>query len=117
MPAFANGVDRRLIAEHDGDKGQGPQRSDVRSPVRTRRRPGHRAQKASWPTPMTTPAIVRLPMRQAFGVGDGRTLSVVNDIAEEVAGDHDDDHQQRRQDRVPGHDQADDQEEHRARSS
>ena len=29
---------------------------------------------------MTTPAIVKLPMRHAFGVGDGRTLSVVNDM-------------------------------------
>ena len=27
-----------------------------------------------------TPAIVKLPMRQAFGIGDGRTLSVVNDM-------------------------------------
>ena len=30
---------------------------------------------------MTIPAIVKLPMRHAFGIGDGRTLSVVNDIA------------------------------------
>ena len=30
---------------------------------------------------MMTPAIVKLPMRHAFGVGDGRTLSVVNDMA------------------------------------
>ena len=33
-------------------------------------------QNASSPTPMTAPAIVSLPMCQAFGVGDGRTLSV-----------------------------------------
>ena len=30
---------------------------------------------------MMTPATVRLPIRHAFGVGDGRTLSVVNDMA------------------------------------
>src|SRR6202166_3920957 len=29
---------------------------------------------------MITPATVRLPIRHAFGVGDGRTLSVVNDM-------------------------------------
>jgi hypothetical protein len=27
-----------------------------------------------------TPATVRLPIRHAFGMGDGRTLSVVNDM-------------------------------------
>ena len=30
--------------------------------------------------PITTPAMVRFPMRQAFGIGDGRTLSVVVDM-------------------------------------
>ena len=30
--------------------------------------------------PMMTPAVVKLPMRHAFGIGDGRTLSVVNDM-------------------------------------
>ena len=29
---------------------------------------------------MKTPAIVNLPIRQALGSGEGRTLSVVNDI-------------------------------------
>jgi hypothetical protein len=33
---------------------------------------------------MTIPAIVNLPMRQEFGIGDGRTLSVVNDIARKL---------------------------------
>ena len=28
MPAFANGIDRRLTAEHDGHKGQRLQRAD-----------------------------------------------------------------------------------------
>ena len=37
-------------------------------------------QKASRQIPIVTPAIVNLPMRHAFGIGDGRTLSVVNDI-------------------------------------
>ena len=37
-------------------------------------------QKASSPRPMMTPAMVRLPIRQAFGAGDGRTLSVVSDM-------------------------------------
>ena len=38
-------------------------------------------QKASWQTPMVTPAVARLPIRHAFGIGDGRTLFVVNDMA------------------------------------
>ena len=37
-------------------------------------------QKDSRQTPMVAPAIVRLPMRQTFGIGDGRTLSVANDM-------------------------------------
>ena len=37
-------------------------------------------QKTSSAIPIKTPAIVNLPIRQALGNGDGRTLSVVNDI-------------------------------------
>ena len=37
-------------------------------------------QKASRQKPMMAPAIVKLPMRHVFGVGDGRTLSVVKDM-------------------------------------
>ena len=29
---------------------------------------------------MMTPDVVKRPMRQAFGIGDGRTLSVVKDM-------------------------------------
>ena len=61
---------------------------------------------------MTTPAIVRLPMRQAFGVGDGRTLSVVNDMPRKSPVIMMMTISKRRQDRVPGHDQADRQEQH-----
>jgi hypothetical protein len=35
----------------------------------------------------------------ALGAGDGRTLSVVGDMPEKVAHEHDDDHQHRREDR------------------
>ena len=37
-------------------------------------------QKTSSEIPMKTPAVVNPPIRHAFGVGEGRTLSVVNDI-------------------------------------
>ena len=37
-------------------------------------------QKTSSETPMKTPAIVNSPIRQALGIGDGRTLSVVKDM-------------------------------------
>jgi hypothetical protein len=40
----------------------------------------HLTQNASSETPIKMPAIVRLPMRQPFGSGEGRTLSVVNDM-------------------------------------
>ena len=38
-------------------------------------------QNTSMHRPMMTPAIVSRPIRQTFGAGEGRTLSVVNDIA------------------------------------
>lgn len=70
-------------------------------------------QKASRQAPMATPAVLKLPMRHEFGAADGRTLSVVKDMEREITGDHHNHHQQRSQDRLPGHDQAHDQEQHR----
>jgi len=79
VAALTNGVERRLATEHQDDKGEGPQCVDVKalSNLPTARTP---VQKASRQIPMMTPAIVKLPMRHSFGVGDGRTLSVVNDM-------------------------------------
>jgi hypothetical protein len=37
-------------------------------------------QKTSSEIPIKIPAIVNLPIRQALGIGDGRTLSVVKDM-------------------------------------
>jgi hypothetical protein len=37
-------------------------------------------QKTNSEAPMKTPAIVNSPIRQALGIGDGRTLSVVKDM-------------------------------------
>jgi hypothetical protein len=71
------------------------------------------AQKTSRQTPMMTPATVKLPMRHEFGVRDRHTLSVVNEHWDCITGDPHNDHQQRSQDRLTCHDQADDQEQHR----
>ena len=102
-----NGIDRRLAAEHQDDKGERPQRARCRSSIPKSPKARTRLQKASRQIPMTTPAIVRLPIRQAFGIGRRSHIVRRQRHAEEVAGDHDDDHQQGRQNRVPGHDQAD----------
>ena len=37
-------------------------------------------QKTSSEIPMKTPAMVNSPIRQALGIGEGRTLSVVKDM-------------------------------------
>ena len=52
-------------------------------------------------------------MRHAFGIGDGRTLSVVNDMERKSPVTITMTISNGSQDRVPGHDQADDQEQHR----
>jgi hypothetical protein len=49
-------------------------------PIRQAPNASTAVQNASSPTPMITPATVRLAMRHAFGVADGCTLSVVNDM-------------------------------------
>lgn len=80
MPALTNGIDRRLAPKHQGCKGQGSERPS--SEVQLKLAGGQdTGAKASRQTPMITPAIVKLPMRHAFGIGDGHTLTVVNDIA------------------------------------
>ena len=80
MPAFTIGVDRRLVPEHDDDKGQRPSAHQSRTPAYASRKSGRRA-KDQHANAIMTPAIVKLPMRHAFGIGDGRTLSVVNAMA------------------------------------
>ena len=39
------------------------------------------AQKVRSKSPIAMPTMVRLSIRQEFGIGEGRTLSVVDDIA------------------------------------
>ena len=52
-------------------------------------------------------------MRHEFGVGDGRTLSVVNDMERKSPVTITITISRGVEDRVPGHDQADDQKQHR----
>jgi len=78
MPTFAIGIGRCLIAESMTTKAASSESRCRTHPVSAERQDG--VQNTSCPTPMMTPATVKLPICQAFGIGDGRTLSVVNDI-------------------------------------
>jgi hypothetical protein len=77
--AFAQRVERSLIAEHDGEKGQSLQRldSEPQPEFADRQNRGAKDQLAQT---HKNPAIVRLPIRQVLGRGEGVTLSVVNDM-------------------------------------
>jgi hypothetical protein len=58
------------------------------------------------------PAHVIRPMRHEFGIGDGRTLSVVRDMARKFACDHHNHHQHRREHYVSSHHQTDCKQQH-----
>jgi len=79
VPALTNGVERRLAPEHEDNEGQGSQRlgSEIHLKSADRQDAGAESQQQR---PMMTPDVVKRPMRQAFGIGDGRTLSVVKDM-------------------------------------
>ena len=76
---FTIRIGRRLISEHDGQEGHSSQRFNSKTQAEFGGGQNSGAQINS-EIPMKTPAIVNEPIRQALGVGDGCTLSVVRDM-------------------------------------
>jgi hypothetical protein len=111
MPTLTIGVHRSLVAEYDDDKGQRPQCANVEPhPIGAESQDGRaKDQLADSHDDAGYCQIADPPP-----IRHGRRPDIVGRQrhAEKVARDHDEDHQQGRQNRMPGHDQADRQEKH-----
>jgi hypothetical protein len=103
MPSLTNGIDRRLAAEYQDHKGQGPQRVDreVHLEFPDGQDAGAKSQQTG-----THDDARRRQATDTPRIGHRRRPHVVRRQRhrKKIAGDHHDDHQQRSQNRLPGHD-------------